>query len=162
MIVPQKANYELRVVTNSYVGNFDRELVSYALGTLDNVQMEMGGFHGDDEMDRFWKEEFGSERKEYYEYYELKDEYLMETYQEVDDWEQMTFYHMQGDCNTLSIQLVRPLNPYWEEIVIRRIKKFFDENPCRYKETLPKEAKLLELYLVDVKGNRIKEYTRKE
>ena len=96
MRVQQIPNYELIIKTNSYTGNFERELISYALGTLDNVQMEMGNFHGDYEMDLFWEEEFSSKRKDYYDDYELKDEYLMETYQDVDDWEQMTFYHMSG------------------------------------------------------------------
>lgn len=157
MRVEQKANYELIIVTNSYVGNFERELISYALGTLDNVQMEMGDFHGDYEMDLFWEEEFHSKRKDYYDDYELKDGYLMETYQDVDDWEQMTFYHMAG-CNNLAIQLFKPLNEYWEEIVIRRIKKFFEEKPCRYSYTLPKDAELLDLYLVNSEGNHIKKY----
>ena len=112
MRVKQIPNYELIIKTNSYTGNFERELVSYALGTLDNVQMEMGDFHGSHEMDLFWKEEFNSERKDYYDDYELKDEYLMETYQDVDDWEQVTFYHMADNCNSLAIQLVKPLNEF--------------------------------------------------
>jgi len=158
MRVKQIPNYELVIKTNSYTGNFERELVSYALGTLDNVQMEMGSFHGDSEMDLFWEEEFNSERKDYYDDYELKDEYLMETYQDVDDWEQMTFYHMVGDCNSLAIQLVKPLNEYWEEIIVRRVKKFFDERPCRYSYTLPNDAELIDLYLVDSNENLIKNY----
>lgn len=158
MRVQQIPNYELIIKTNSYTGNFERELISYALGTLDNVQMEIGNFHGDYEMDLFWEEEFSSKRKDYYDDYELKDEYLMETYQDVDDWEQMTFYHMTDECNSLAIQLVKPLNEYWEEIVIRRIKKFFDERPCRYSWTLPKDGKLEDLYLIDSNENRIKDY----
>lgn len=158
MVVKQIPNYELIIKTNSYTGNFERELISYSLGTLDNVQMELGAAHGGYEMDLFWEEEFNSERKDYYDDYELKDEYLMETYQDVDDWEQMTFYHMVGNCNSLAVQLVKPLNEYWEEIIIRRIKKFFEVHPCRYDWTLPKDGKLLDLYLVDVNGNRIKSY----
>ena len=158
MIVRQEPNYELIIKTNSYTGNFDRELISYAFGTLDNVQMEMGSFSGDYEMDLFWDEEFGTERKEYYEDYELKDDFLMETYQDVDDWDQMTFYHMVGDCNTLAVQLVQPLNEYWEPIIIRRIKEFFDTNPCRYEGTLPADAKLLDLYLVDSDEKIVKRY----
>lgn len=158
MRVKQIPNYELIIKTNSYTGNFERELVSYSLGTLDNVQMELGDFHGDYEMDLFWEEEFNSERRDYYDDYELKDEYLMETYQDVDDWEQMTFYHMTDNCNSLAIQLQKPLNEYWEEIVVRRIKKFFDVHPCRYDWTLPKNGELLDLYLVDSNGDRIKSY----
>lgn len=158
MRVYQNSNYELIVKTNSYVGNFERELISYALGTLDNVQMELGSFHGEYEMNLFWEEEFNSSRKDYYDAYELKDEYLMETYREVDDWEQMTFYHIADDYNCLAIQLFKPLNEYWEEIVIRRIKKFFETHPCEYDWTLPKDGKLLDLYLVDESGNRIKDY----
>lgn len=158
MRVKQIPNYELIIKTNSYTGNFERELISYSLGTLDSVQMEFSDFHGDYEMDLFWEEEFNSERRDYYDDYELKDEYLMETYQDVDDWEQMTFYHMTDGCNSLAVQLVKPLNEYWEEIVIRRIKKFFDVHPCRYDWTLPKNGELLDLYLVDSNGNRIKSY----
>lgn len=158
MRVEQISNYELVIKTNCYTGNFERELVSYALGILDNEQMEMGDFHGDYEMDLFWKEEFDSKRKDYYDDYELKDEYLMETYQEVDDWEQMTFYRIGEDSNSLVIQLVKPLNEYWEEIVIRRVKKFFEVHPCKYEWTLSKDAKLLDLYLIDAKGTRVKNY----
>ena len=158
MRVKQFPNYKLVIKTNSYTGNFERELVSYALGTLDNVQMEMGDFHGSYEMDLFWKEEFGSKRKGYYDDYELKDEYLMETYQDVDDWEQMTFYHMVGDCNSLAIQLVKPLSEYWEEIIVRRIKKYFEERPSKSNWVLPQGAKLLDLYLIDSKENRVKDY----
>ena len=158
MIVEQIPNYELIIKTNSYTGNFDRELISYALGILDEVQMELGYFNGEYEMDLFWEEEFNSERKNYYDEYELKDEYLMETYQEVDDWKQITFYHMADDINSLAIQLVKPLNEYWEEIIIRRIKKFFDVNPCKYDCMLSKNTKLLDLYLVDSHKNRIKNY----
>lgn len=159
MRVKQIPNYELIIKTNSYTGNFERELISYALGILDSVQMELGDFHGSYEMDLFWKEEFNSRRKEYYEDYELKDEYLIETYQDVDDWEQMTFYHSgDEDFNLLAIQLVKPLNDYWEEIIIRRIKKFFKKRPCRYSYTLPENAELLDLYLIDSNENRIKDY----
>ena len=159
MRVKQTPNYELIIKTNSYTGNFERELISYALGTLDNVQMEMSDFHGSYEMDLFWEEEFNSEKKDYYDDYELKDEYLMETYQYVDDWEQMTFYHIcDSDFNSLAIQLVKPLNDYWEEIIVRRIKKFFEERPCRYSHTLPKGAKLVDLYLIDSNENIIKHY----
>ena len=65
---------------------------------------------------------------------------------------------MTDSCNSLAVQLVKPLNEYWEEIVIRRIKKFFDVHPCRYDWTLPKNGELLDLYLVDSNGNRIKDY----
>ena len=159
MRVKQIPNYELIIKTNKYTGNFERELISYSLGILDHIQMDLGNFHGDYEMNLFWEEEFNSERiASYYDDYELKDEYLMETYQEVDDWEQMTFYHMDGDLNSLAIQLVKPLSHYWEEIVIRRIKKFFEIKPCEYKWTLPDDAELLDLYLIDSNRNRIKNY----
>lgn len=159
MIIEQIPNYRLIIQTNDYTGNFKNELVSYALGILDNEQMELGYFHGDYEMDLFWKEEFNSERQDYDDEYELKDEYLMETYQEVHNWMQMTFYHMTGAFNhSLAIQLAKPLNAYWEEIIIRRIKKFFKINPCRYDYTLPKGTKLLDLYLLDSNGNKIKNY----
>ena len=158
MRVKQIPNYEMVIKTNSYTGNFERELVSHCFGILDNVQMEMGDFHGDYEMDQFWDEEFESSRPGYYDDYDLKDEYLMETFQDVDDWEQMTFYHMMDDSNSLAIQLFKPLDEYWEEIVIRRIKKFFNIHPCRYEWTLPKDAELIDLYLIDSSGKIIKNY----
>jgi len=159
MIVKQIPNYELVIKTNSYVGNFERELVSYSLGILDKVQMEGGSVHGAYEMDLFWKEEFNSERIDYYDDYELKDEYLMETYQEVDDWEQITFYHIvDSDSYSLAIQLVKPLTEYWEEIIVRRIKKFFEINPCKYDFVFPDEGKLIDVYLIDSDGKRIKNY----
>lgn len=157
MKVKQIPNYELIIETNSYTGNFERELIGYALGMLDAFQMEMVT-HGGYEMKLFWKEVFNSETKGYYDDYELKDEYLMETYQDVDDWEQVTFYHMVGDCNSLAIQLVKPLNEYCERIVIERIEKFFAVRPCRDDYTLPSNAKLESIYLIDSEGNRIKEY----
>lgn len=158
MWIKQIPNYELIIKTNGYVGNFIRELISYSLGTLDNVQMEFDDFHGDYEMGLFWEEEFNSERRDYFEEYELKDEYLMETYQDVDDWEQLTFYHMADDCYSVAIQLVKPLSEYWEEIIIRRIKKYFEVYPCKYKWKLSENEKLLDLYLVDSDGNKIKNY----
>lgn len=53
MRIKQIPNYELIIKTNRYTGNFERELISYALGTLDDVQMEMGDFHGEHEMNLF-------------------------------------------------------------------------------------------------------------
>lgn len=158
MRVKQIPNYELIIKTNSYVGNFERELISYAFGTLDNVQMEMGSFHGDYEMDLFWKEEFGTDRKGYYDDYDLKDKYLFETFQDVDDWEQMIFYYMIDGYNTLAVQLYQPLDEFWEEIVIRRIKKFFEIKPCKYSHTISEDCKLIDLYLIDSSQNIIKRY----
>lgn len=153
----QVPNYELIIETNSYTGNFERELVGYALGILDKVQMDLGDFHGKYEMNLFWQEEYG--KRIPYPFYSEVHRYLMETWQDVDDWVQMTFYHMCDNSNSLTIQLAKPFDEKWEEIVIRRIKKFFEVHPCKYDFTLPEDAKLLDLYLVDcTNGNRIKSY----
>ena len=80
MRIKQIPNYELIIKTNRYTGNFERELISYALGTLDDVQMEMGDFHGEHEMNLFWEEEFNSERKNYYEDIETYRDFLNSDY----------------------------------------------------------------------------------
>lgn len=152
MRVEQKANYKLVVETNTYAGNYERELIAYALGTLDSVALEeVGGF--EEEIESFWQEEFQCEPKDS----ELKEKYLMETYQEVDDWEQLIFYRIEHQ-NNLIIQLVQPLNDFWEEIVIRRIQKFFTDRPFADACYMREDAKVLGIYLTDSNGNIIKRY----
>jgi len=132
-------------------------LIAYSLGILDSEQMDFCPRL----INKFWDEEFNKE----FEYgdYELLDEYLMETYQNVDDWEQMTFYNIDSfknekyDCNSIIIQLTKPLNEYWEEIVVRRIKKFFEVDTCD-EWCKDSNRKMTGLYLVDGDDNIIKEY----
>lgn len=149
------SNYEFIIKTNSYVGNFERELVGYVLGTADDISLENKDFHGEHEMRLFWKEEFN---EGFHDNFELKNDFLDSTYQEVDDWYQDIFYHMCDNASSLAIQLIKPFNDYWKEIIVRRVKKFFDVHPCKYDWTLPKDAKLLDLYLTDSEGNIIERY----
>lgn len=126
----QEPNYWLVVSTNSYTGNFERELIAYSLGLLDEVQMDIN--FGKEYLEQFYKEE----NKSYNVCSNELDEFLFESYQEVDDWEQMTFYNIDTyksikkcwDCNAIWIQLAKPLDGIWKEIIIRRIQRFFNEN----------------------------------
>lgn len=158
MRIEQQVPYQLIIGCSSWVGNFERALIGYSLGILDEVQMGIN--HSLRQRELFWEEEFNKDKPiDYYDDYELKDEYLFETYQEVDDWEQMTFYNVgkstsNNSHSCINIQLVKPLNDYWEEIVVRRIKEFFVERPCRYSY----DTQLLEFFLVDETGTIIKDY----
>ena len=112
----------------------------------------------------FWKEVFNKESinyKEVSESYELYRDYLLETYQECDDWEQLTFYTIDWDIlhkngsNVLKIQLAKPLSEYWESIIIPRMKDFFIKRPY---ESMNKDAELISITLCDRKGYVVKEY----
>lgn len=154
----ERVDYKLLIETNAYTGNFERELVAYAFGTLDSVQMDMMCFPGDYEMDLFWQEEMGLKRRPY-PFYSPAKQFLKNTYQSVDDWRQQTFYGVNwSDSNSMFIQLAKPLDAEWEERVVRRIKKFFECRPCKYSHTLSKDAKLLSIRLVDHQNNTLKQY----
>lgn len=200
--------YYLLIHTNSYTGNFERELVAYSIGKLDELQEE--GMHAREYTKAFWNkvispsinsyEEYIQRKKENSEFMdiikkaeallgqrtdeeteedvtELYDSYLCETYQSVDDWEQDTFYNIDSfyknekyNCDTILIQFNKPLSEYLENIVIERIKEFFDAQAyniindyiwlSHYGEIRTKKDvyKLLDLELVDSNGNLIKKY----
>jgi hypothetical protein len=154
--------YTLEVECTSYWGNFEREFLGYAIGILDDVQMHID--HSEEERTMFWKEVFGRESisfKEAYESYELYKDYLLETFQECDDWEQLTFYTIDWDImhkngsNVLKIQLAKPLSREWEEIIIPRMRAFFNKKIYKY---LNPEDDIISITLCDRKGNVIKEY----
>ena len=227
-----KVPYYLLIHTDSYTGNFDRELVAYALGILDEEQES----HAKEYKKAFWNyviapdidslEEYQNcalcpeskaykdtqhsifdrvvERyKENYNEQELEsaidklkermikrcqdekekdicrlyDKYLCNTYQEVDDWEQDIFYNIESfyknkeyDCDTIFIQLNEILPEHLEEIVIERIKNFFENDiynvihnyqwVCQFGEQNKheKSIRLLDLELVDSDYNLIKKY----
>lgn len=154
--------YTLEVECSSYWGNFEREFLGYAIGILDDCQMRID--HSDAERAMFWKEVFSKEAidfEEASESYELYRDYLLETFQECDDWEQLTFYtidwnilHKNGS-NVLRIQLAKPLSSEWEEIIIPRMKAFFDKKIYEY---LKEDDKLISITLCDRKGEVVKEY----
>ena len=164
MLVP----YKLVLVSNSWTGNFERELIGYAMGCLDDVQMDIDFAY--EERAMFWKDIYNEDTpREYFdgdEKYNLLSEFLLETYHNVDDWSQNTFYtvecgsHIQAlqseDADScIVIQLLKPLDEHWETIIIPRIKSFFEN---RVYPHLREEAKILQLCLIDSNNNIIKDY----
>ena len=154
--------YTLEVECSSYWGNFEREFLGYAIGILDDCQMRID--HSEEERAMFWKEVFSKEAidfEEASESYELYKDYLLETFMECDDWEQLTFYTIDWDIlhkngsNVLKIQLAKPLSREWEEIIIPRMKAFFDKKIYEY---LKEDDKLISITLCDRKGYVVKEY----
>ena len=154
--------YTLEVECSSYWGNFEREFLGYAIGILDDVQMRID--HSEEERAMFWKEVYDREAisfEEANESYELYKDYLLETFMECDDWEQLTFYtidwnilHKNGS-NVLKIQLAKPLSRELEEIIIPRMRAFFDKKIYEY---LKEEDKLISITLCDRNGHVVKEY----
>ena len=148
--------YTLEVVCDSYWGNFEREFVAYSMGILDDVQMNIR--HSEEELEMFWQEVFGRSHLDFeyaLEHYVLLQDYLFETFQECDDWEQLTFYSIDWDARDrelLKIQLAKPLDEYWEGIIIPRMKAFFE------KHIYEDKAKLISIKLLDSQGKTIKEY----
>jgi hypothetical protein len=155
--------YTLEIECNSYWGQFEREFIAYSMGILDDVQMDIN--HSEEERTMFWKEVFGKdapiEFNEALESYELLRDYLFETFQDVDDWEQLTFYQIDWEImhkngsNVLKIQLAKPFDYYWQSIIIPRMKDFFTKKPYEY---MDKDAELISIALCDSKGNVVKEY----
>lgn len=155
--------YTLEIECNSYWGQFEREFIAYSMGILDDVQMSIR--HSKEQLLMFWDEVFDKEKpitfEEALESYELLRDYLFETFQDVDDWEQLTFYQIDWDImhkekrDVLKVQLVQPFSEYWENIIIPRMKNFFIERPYKY---MDKNAQLISIRLLDRKGNVVKEY----
>lgn len=219
----KKAPYYLLIHTNSYTGNFDRELIAYCIGKLDKEQKDYcpefikpfwnsyagGGvdsledYKNDEDketadglcdllkcledinsiLDNESKETFAEKqerlKKERYEkdICRLYDEYLCETYQVVDDWEQDIFYNIESfyknkeyNCDTVFIQLNKPLPEHLEKVVIERIKQFFENDVyniiknyqwiCSFGHGYvgKEDYKLLDLELVDKDYNLVKKY----
>lgn len=148
--------YVLEVECSEYWGNFEREFVAYSMGILDDVQMNIR--HSEEELEMFWQDVFGRSHLDFeyaLEHYVLLREYLFETFQECDDWEQLTFYSIDWnvkDRELLKIQLAKPLDEYWEGIIIPRMKEFFE------KHIYEDKAKLISIKLLDQTGQVIKEY----
>jgi hypothetical protein len=154
--------YTLEVECSSYWGNFEREFIAYSIGILDDVQMRIK--HSEEELIMFWNEVFNYRPLTFEEAlrnYELLKDYLFETFQDVDDWEQLTFYQIDWKAyhrekrNVLRIQLAKPLDEYWESIIIPRMKMFFSKKVYEY---MPSDTELTNISLLDSKGNVVKEY----
>lgn len=154
--------YTIEVECSSYWGNFEREFVAYSMGILDDVQMSI--HHSEDELELFWDEVYNSKPIKFkvaLEEYELLRDYLFETFQDVDDWYQLTFYGINWPVyrdekrNILSVQLAKPLNEDLENIIIPRMKAFFDK---KIYEWMPEDTKLISIRLLDENRNVVKEY----
>ena len=154
--------YTLEVECNSYWGSFEREFVAYSMGILDDVQMHIR--HSEEYLEMFWQEVFGRSYLgfEYaLEHYGLLQDYLFETFQECDDWEQLTFYYIDWDAlhkenrDVLKIQLAKPFDSHWEGIIIPRMRDFFVKHIY---EHMKEGTELISIRLLDKKGNVVKEY----
>jgi hypothetical protein len=152
-------SYTLEVECDSYWGSFEREFIAYSMGILDDVQMSIR--HSEEYLEMFWQDVFGRSHLDFeyaLEHYVLLQDYLFETFQECDDWEQLTFYSIDWDTmhkekrDVLKIQLAKPFDEYWEGIIIPRMKAFFAEHIYENK------AKLISIKLLDEQGNVIKNY----
>lgn len=217
----KKAPYYLLIHTDSYTGNFERELIAFVFGKLDEEQE--GGFK--EYAKAFWNKEAASnidtleeyenmqnesmpsipvlddildmlskrgisdvdissiekkreeaKKKEYdNSLLRLYDTYLCYTKQEVDDWEQETFYNIESwyknkkyNCDTIFVQLKKPLNEKFEKLIIQRIKDFFKLYPiieryiwvCQFGKDKEQQSeyKLLDIELVNGKYDVIKKY----
>ena len=152
--------YTLEIECTDYWGSFEREFLAYSIGILDDVQMDIR--HSEEELEMFWSEVFGKASPDFetaLEEYELLRDYLFETFQECDDWEQLTFYSIDWDTlhknkrNVLKVQLAKPLSPEWEDIIIPRMFKFFEKHIYEY---LKESTKLITIKLLDSKGQVVK------
>ena len=153
--------YVLEIECNSYWGNFEREFVAYSMGILDDVQH---GRHSEEELEMFWTEVFSKQPptfEEALDNYPLLKDYLFETFQDVDDWAQLTFYQIDWNAmhkegrEILRIQLAKPLDDYWEGIIIPRMKDFFTK---KVYEWMRDDTELIDIRLCDSKGMVVKEY----
>ena len=151
--------YILEVECDSYWGSFEREFIAYSMGILDDVQMNIR--YSEEELEMFWQEVFGRSHLDFeyaLEHYVLLQDYLFETFQNCDDWEQLTFYYIDWDTkhkekrDVLKIQLAKPFDEYWEGIIIPRMKEFFE------KHIYEDKAKLISIKLLDGQGNIVKNY----
>ena len=149
--------YRLVIKCDKWVGNFERELIGYAFGILDGVQMDID--YALDERKLFWKEVFhyqDGKTIEFADEYELLDKYLFETFQTVADWEQITFYNVIGINKNESAIIVQfsevpPLT--WTSLIASRIKDFF----VRFETSTAKGSKLLACYFEDSKKRIVKD-----
>ena len=154
--------YTLEVECNSYWGSFEREFIAYSMGILDDVQMGIN--FGTEYLKMFWKGVFDRSPMSFdlaSDEYELLKDYLFETFQTCDDWEQLTFYNIDWEAmhkekrDVLIIQLAKPLSKEWEDIVIPRMRTFFDKKVYEY---MNDNANIIGIKLYDSNKNLIKTY----
>lgn len=190
----QIAPYRICIHTDGYTGNFERELIGFCLGVLDELTEEyLSPTETRDYCKHFFYEQVMNRSEKQY-YLDLSDsfnkqtgyddimevsdhpllkDYLLETYQNVDDWEQFTFYYIgkyfkdkDWNCNSLYIQLEKPLDEIWEEIVLKRIVDFFTNSEEKNYELLNytelDNISLLSVELINENNEVIKEYNLKD
>ena len=154
--------YTLEIECNSYWGNFEREFLAYSIGILDDVQMDIR--HSEEELEMFWQEEFSRSHLDFeyaLKHYVLLQDYLFETFQACDDWEQLSFYQIDWEAlsnekhNVLKLQLAKPFDEFWEGKIIPRMKAFFKKHIYEYMDD---STELTGIRLLDKKGNIVKEY----
>ena len=220
----QQVPYKIIINTDSYTGNFYRELISYCFGRLSRDGTGFTAYTRS-----FWDNVVGTGVETYENYLRIREkedsnkkiiidkdfrkqkliasgiseeeaekklqeiadrvqqrindvdilrvynEFLCFTMQTVDDWEESTFFNIfsyDGDrYSAVYVQLNKPLNNYFEGIIIPRIIKFFSldiynrirdyECLCSYDEINRPHSKpivLKDLLLVDENDNVIKNY----
>lgn len=154
--------YTLEIECNSYWGSFEREFLAYSMGILDDVQMDIR--HSEEELEMFWQDVFGRSHLDFeyaLDHYVLLQDYLFETFQACDDWEQLSFYQIDWEAlrnekrDILKVQLAKPFDEYWESKIIPRMRDFFDRKIYEY---LQDGTKILSIRLLDKNGNVVKEY----
>ena len=148
--------YTLEIKATNYWGNYERQFIGYCFGILDDVQMDID--HSAEERAIFWEEVFGEEPLSFSEAldrYNLLRLFLFETFKDVDDWYQLTFYDFEchGE-DILKIQLAQPLDEYWENIIIPRMYNFFNNYDCYF----ARDAELIDIKLYNSKHELIKVY----
>lgn len=147
MVHPQykQYKYRIRIICRGWTGNFDRELIAYTLGCLDDMQMGADCI-AQKELNAFWHEEYGMDPPEEQSVlydpafiqktgYNILTDYLAETYQDVDDWKQNTFYNVKRlteETSELWIQLHKPFPENIMNTFLERTKRFFKNHICQY------------------------------
>lgn len=190
----RESKYYLVIHTDSYAENFERELISYCIGI---IPPECGDYAKTFEK-IFWNNEVSSSINSYEEYKKSIEEkkkvfgdcdisedkftYFYENYLvksdifnglfHYDSFYDLDFYYNQNslDLNTICIFLNEIPDERFEEILVRRIKNFFDKNVYKvvkdfeclsqFEELSTEKGgfKLLDLELIDKDKNLIKKY----
>lgn len=183
----QKPNFLLKIKTDDYAGNYERELIAYSLGILSGSCMyyyEDGDLFYRESFDKYfkkyWKKEGCRNYTEYVQHIKLllmkypiapaTDKYtdfyenmLHPTWQVVDDWEEETFYniHHADSGRTIVIQ-IRDENFSRTEVgqrLLKRIRKFFKKGyACKIAKSYKKPPKLLSLALFDINEQLVEEF----
>ncbi len=126
--------YTLKITTNDYVGNFERELIAYVFGVLDGVQMKID--FASKEIEKYYQEEDEFVRKNYpknysNDYYDYESgNYWLDKFYEfftaVDDWHQITFYEIAVE-NRCALNIYFNEKPTDDDLsfIKKRVEKFF-------------------------------------